>query len=39
MQYPSDVISLVVFWRLKVHGQWRYFCRAVDRDGALVELS
>jgi putative transposase len=96
-QYPSDVIALVVFWRLryklslrdlsemflirgivfsheavrdwetkltpslaeelrrrrrhhigpswyvdetyiKVHGQWRYLYRAIDRDGALVDV-
>ena len=67
-QYPSDVIALVVLWRLRyklslrdlaerrsrkgkvgrswyldetylrVHGQWRYLSRAIDRDGALVDV-
>jgi putative transposase len=23
---------------IRVHGQWRYLCRAIDRDGALVDV-
>ena len=71
-QYPSDVIALVVLWRLRyklakltpalaedlrrrrkgkvgrswyvdetyirVHGGWKYLYRAIDRDGALVDV-
>ena len=32
-QYPSDVIALVVLWRLRCK-----LYRAIDRDGALVDV-
>src|SRR5271168_2993591 len=43
-QYPSDVIALVVLWRLrykpyvKVQGRWCYLYRAIDTSGALVDV-
>ncbi len=54
VQYPSDVIALVVLWRLRyklslrdlaemvltrgLRGRWRYLFRAIDRDGAFVDV-
>src|ERR1700689_2218743 len=54
-QYPSDVVALVVLWRLRyklslrdlaemvltrgLRGRWRYLFRAIDRDGALVDVT